>query len=61
MNAHLQRGVLQRVAEVEVLRGDATKAQEKLGWKPKTPFEQLVRKMVRSDIALIQQQLGGRL
>jgi GDPmannose 4,6-dehydratase len=50
-----------RPAEVEVLRGDATKAQEKLGWKPKTPFEQLVRKMVRSDIALIQQQLGGRL
>ena len=50
-----------RPAEVEVLRGDATKAQEKLGWTHKTSFEQLVRKMVRSDIALIQQQLGGRL
>ena len=50
-----------RPAEVEVLRGDATKAAEILGWKPKTSFEQLVRKMVRSDLALIQQQLGGRL
>jgi GDPmannose 4,6-dehydratase len=50
-----------RPAEVEVLRGDATKAQEKLGWTPKTSFEQLVRQMVRNDIGLIEQQLGGRL
>ena len=50
-----------RPAEVEVLRGDATKAKEKLGWTPKTSFEALVRKMVRSDLALIQKQLGGRL
>lgn len=50
-----------RPAEVEVLRGDATKAYEKLGWKPKTSFEDLVRKMVRSDIGWIQQKLGGRL
>ena len=50
-----------RPAEVEVLRGDATKAKEKLGWTPKTSFEELVRKMVRSDLRLIQRQLGGRL
>ena len=50
-----------RPAEVEVLRGDATKAKEKLGWTPKTSFEALVRKMVRSDLALLQRQLGGRL
>ena len=50
-----------RPAEVEVLRGDATKAKEKLGWTPKTSFEELVRKMVRSDVGLIQHQLGGRL
>jgi len=50
-----------RPAEVEVLRGDATKAEKILGWTPKTTFEQLVRKMVRSDLALIQQRLGGRL
>ena len=50
-----------RPAEVEVLRGDATKAKENLGWTPKTSFEQLVRKMVRNDIDLIQRKLGGRL
>jgi len=50
-----------RPAEIEVLRGDATKAEKILGWTPKTTFEQLVRKMVRSDLALIQQRLGGRL
>ena len=50
-----------RPAEVDVLRGDATKAKEKLGWTPKTSFEALVRKMVRSDIDLIKRKLGGRL
>jgi GDPmannose 4,6-dehydratase len=39
-----------RPAEVEVLLGDATKAHEKLGWKPKTDLEQLVRMMVDADI-----------
>ena len=50
-----------RPAEVEVLCGDATKAKKLLGWEPKTRFNELVRKMVRSDVALIQQKLGGRL
>ena len=39
-----------RPAEVEVLRGDATKAKEVLGWMPKTPFEVWVKKMVDNDI-----------
>ena len=39
-----------RPAEVDVLRGDSTKAQTKLGWKPKTSFENLVGKMVKNDI-----------
>ena len=34
-----------RPAEVETLLGDATKAKEKLGWKPKISFEQLVEDM----------------
>jgi GDPmannose 4,6-dehydratase len=38
-----------RPAEVEVLRGDATKAKEVLGWIPKTPFEVWVGKMVHHD------------
>ena len=48
-----------RPAEVDVLRGDATKAEKILGWTPKTTFEQLVRKMVRSDLALIHYESKG--
>jgi GDPmannose 4,6-dehydratase len=39
-----------RPAEVAVLRGDYSKAERVLGWKPKTSFESLVKKMVDSDI-----------
>lgn len=39
-----------RPAEVETLLGDATKAQEKLGWTPKITFEQLVSEMMREDL-----------
>ena len=39
-----------RPAEVEVLRGDSSKAREVLGWSPKTPFEVWVKKMVDNDI-----------
>jgi len=38
-----------RPTEVEQLLGDATKAKEKLGWKPKTSFKKLVKIMVFSD------------
>jgi len=34
-----------RPAEVETLLGDSTKAYKKLGWKPKTTFDQLVEDM----------------
>ena len=43
-----------RPAEVDVLRGDSTKAQTELGWKPKTSFEELVGKMVRNDIKILE-------
>ena len=42
-----------RPAEVDVLRGDSTKAKEKLGWTPTTSFEDMVMKMVYSDIKLL--------
>jgi GDPmannose 4,6-dehydratase len=42
-----------RPAEVDVLRGDASKAKYELGWKPKTDFKQLVKNMVESDLALL--------
>ncbi|KXW55843.1 GDP-mannose 4,6-dehydratase [Ferrovum sp. PN-J185] len=38
-----------RPTEVETLLGDATKAKEKLGWTPKTTFEELVSEMVNAD------------
>jgi GDPmannose 4,6-dehydratase len=39
-----------RPAEVDVLLGRATKAKEKLGWTPKTSFDQLVTMMMESDL-----------
>ena len=39
-----------RPAEVDLLLGDASKAEQKLGWKPKTNFEELVNLMVDSDL-----------
>ncbi|MBS0290759.1 MAG: GDP-mannose 4,6-dehydratase [Proteobacteria bacterium] len=41
-----------RPTEVETLLGDASKAKEKLGWQPKTTFMDLVKEMVREDLAL---------
>jgi GDPmannose 4,6-dehydratase len=52
-----------RPAEVDHLIGDFAKAREKLGWEPRTTFEELVRLMVDADIELLasgvpQQQAG---
>jgi GDPmannose 4,6-dehydratase len=41
-----------RPTEVELLIGDATKAQQKLNWKPKYSFDELVKEMVASDLQL---------
>jgi GDPmannose 4,6-dehydratase len=40
-----------RPAEVDLLVGDASKAQERLGWKPKVSFPELVTMMVEHDLA----------
>lgn len=43
-----------RPTEVEQLLGDPSKAKNILGWNPtKTPFEQLVKLMVKNDMALV--------
>jgi len=39
-----------RPAEVDLLRGDPSKAETELGWKSKTSFEQLVKIMVEADL-----------
>ena len=41
-----------RPAEVDFLIGDYSKAKTKLGWEPKTSFEEMVQKMVTNDITL---------
>jgi GDPmannose 4,6-dehydratase len=41
-----------RPTEVETLLGDPTKARVKLGWTPKTTFQEMVEEMVLSDLAL---------
>src|SRR5689334_7039747 len=52
-----------RPAEVDHLIGDYSKAREKLGWEPRTTFEELVKLMVDADLELLargvpQQQSG---
>ncbi len=42
-----------RPTEVEQLLGDATKAHEKLGWKPTTSFKTLVSEMVEDDLKTV--------
>ena len=39
-----------RPADVNTLRGDASKVQRKLGWKPKVSFSELVAMMVQADM-----------
>ena len=39
-----------RPAEVELLLGDSTPIREEIGWKPKSSFDDLVKKMVKHDI-----------
>ncbi len=45
-----------RPAEVDLLIGDASKAEKKLGWKAKTSIEELVRLMVKSDFEKVQKR-----
>lgn len=45
-----------RPAEVDYLLGDASKAREKLGWRPRVSFKELVRMMVEHDLELARQE-----
>jgi GDPmannose 4,6-dehydratase len=45
-----------RPTEVDILLGDASKAFEKLGWKPTVTFSQLVSEMVASDLTAMKKR-----
>jgi GDPmannose 4,6-dehydratase len=45
-----------RPTEVDFLLGDASKAEQKLRWKPRTTFEELVRLMMESDLELAERE-----
>jgi GDPmannose 4,6-dehydratase len=48
-----------RPTEVDLLIGDASKAQQKLGWKPKTSFADLVKQMVAGDLAIARREVAN--
>lgn len=45
-----------RPAEVDFLQGDSSKIRNKLGWKPKVSFDELVKRMVEHDLELAEQE-----
>ena len=47
-----------RPAEVELLLGDCSKAEEKLGWKREISYKELVNRMVKNDLELVEKQLN---
>lgn len=49
-----------RPAEVDQLIGDTSKAHQRLGWKPRVTFEELVSMMVESDLQQVASQVTGR-
>ncbi|HYP57414.1 MAG TPA: GDP-mannose 4,6-dehydratase [Beijerinckia sp.] len=45
-----------RPTEVDMLVGDASKARQRLGWRHKTSFAELVKEMVASDLAAVRRE-----
>ncbi len=43
-----------RPADVDLLVGDASKAEETLGWKPTVPFEEMIQRMVEADLQMLR-------
>ena len=54
-NARFMRSI-----DVEFLCGDARKAREVLGWKPKTPFAEMVALMAQADERRVKDKLGSK-
>jgi GDPmannose 4,6-dehydratase len=51
---------LVRPAEVDRLQGDASKARDRLGWKPRVTFRELVERMVDADLDRLRSAARGR-
>ena len=49
-----------RPADVDILVGDASKAERVLGWQPTVRFGELVALMVDADVKLLEDELSGR-
>ncbi len=45
-----------RPAEVDVLRGDYSKAKDILGWQPKVKLKEMVTKMVLNDLRMLRKE-----
>jgi GDPmannose 4,6-dehydratase len=45
-----------RPTEVNLLLGDPSKAHQRLGWRHKTSFDQLVKEMVEADLAAVRRE-----
>jgi GDPmannose 4,6-dehydratase len=50
---------LVRPAEVDKLRGDASKARARLGWRPEVSFEAMIEMMVRADLERLRKEHGA--
>jgi GDPmannose 4,6-dehydratase len=48
-----------RPTEVDMLVGDASKARNQLGWKPKTTFRELVKEMMAADLAAARREAAN--
>ena len=48
-----------RPTEVDILQGDATKARERLGWRHRIGFEELVKDIVDSDMEVVAREQRG--
>lgn len=46
-----------RPAEVELLIGNPKKAEEKLGWKREISFDEIVERMIKTDLELVQKEI----
>lgn len=49
-----------RPAEVDILIGDPTKAETKLGWEREISFKDLVQRMMKNDMKLVEKEIKIR-